>query len=120
MVRAAVAAPGGISRAMFGAYPELHSPGSLTRRKTAFTWTAPSFWSETFLSLNETAGTILFLPPTVPASAHPVVTESAATAFARSTERAHPLASMAAATNTARFMVGMLTEPPSRYRGRQL
>ena len=54
--------------------PLPHSAGSLTRLKRTLTWMTLSFWSETFFSLNEMAGTSLFCPLMMPASNQPVET----------------------------------------------
>src|SRR5438105_14953207 len=88
-MRGAVSAPGASARAASATNPELHSPGSLPRRNTAFTCIARSSRSERFFSLNVTAGTILFLPADVQPSDQTVVTDSVATAVASLLPRHH-------------------------------
>src|SRR6267154_5386416 len=90
-VRSGVVAPGAnppdpaaVSR------PLPHSSVSLARRKTPLICRLTSVWSERFLSVNDTEGTSLFLPSTMPASTHPVETIWSCRPFVRSTVGPQP------------------------------
>src|SRR5262249_14553218 len=69
---------------------------------------AGSVRSDTFFRRNETAGTILFLPAIVPPLAHPVTTDSGATAVARSTPGPQAAHARRLAAISSRFIRRML------------
>src|SRR5438034_11379727 len=85
--------------------PLPHSSSRLTRRKTAFTCSVFSGWSETFFSLKDSAGTTLFLPSTTPASSQPVESTSTWTPFVRSTDGPQPLVNAIERNSRACFMI---------------
>src|SRR6185503_2980428 len=70
--------------------PLPHSSLSLTRRKSAFSCSAGSFWSDRFFSLKVAEGTSLFCPLTMPRSYQPVVTMSSCKPLVRSTVGPQP------------------------------
>src|SRR6185295_19155145 len=70
--------------------PLPHSSFSLTRRKSAFSCSAGSFWSDRFFSVKVAEGTSLFCPLTMPRSYQPVVTMSTYRPLVRSTVGPQP------------------------------
>src|SRR6185295_15215387 len=86
MVIGAVVAPGARpAEPTTDRKPLPHSSFSLTRRNSAFSCSAGSFWSDRFFSVKVAAGTSLFCPLTIPRSYQPVVTTSSCRPLVRST-----------------------------------
>src|SRR5207237_253212 len=100
-------------------YPVVDSAGSVPRLKTAFTCTLPSGCRDAFVRRNVIAGTMRFLPATVPPSAQPVATGVSTMSFDRSTDGPHAAAKTIETSSITYIIAGGLRERRGRCRERR-